>query len=156
MLLKVELAPSRLLHAGIAILHLLALVSLLFTEIPLLLRLSLAIGLICHFLLGRPCLQPSGILFSDDLIRLYFPDRDITVVLESQCYCTPWVQMLYFHECLQNTVMMRCPNSSTFTRRRHAARYCVILLPDSCHATIRRRLAVLLRWQRFAPESNAA
>ncbi|MES3006211.1 MAG: protein YgfX [Pseudomonadota bacterium] len=157
MLLKVELTPSRLLQAVVVISHLLALVSLLFTEMSVLLSFGLAAGLVWHFLLARRWyLQPSAILFSDDLIRLYFPDREINVVLERECYCTPWLQMLYFRECVQNAVSIGSAISPIPACRRHGARHCVILLADSCHVTARRRLAVLLRWHRFGLDSHPA
>ncbi|MDO9317627.1 MAG: hypothetical protein Q7V56_05460 [Gammaproteobacteria bacterium] len=161
MLLRVELAPSRLLFAGIAISYLLALASLVFADIPPWASCVLALGISFSVLSSQfRRTQPVALLISEDMIRLYFPDRQISVLLETECHCTPWVQILHFRECLQERALTNPTfTNSTLTEpdslpvsmpRLGTTRYRVILLPDSCRKSMRRKLAVLLRWHRFA------
>lgn len=165
MLLRVELAPSRFLFAGVAISYLLALASLKFSDIPAWASCALAIGIFSSAQLGQAWRKPPvALLISDEIIRLYFSDHQINVLLETECHCTPWVQVLHFRECLQDPGLKSSnltspaltePDSQPALRPRcGAARFSVILLPDSCSKNMRRRLAVLLRWHRFARESQ--
>lgn len=161
MLLRVELAPSRLLFAGVAIAYLLALASLMFADIPPWFSCALALGISASVLLGQFWRKrPVALLISDEIIRLYFPGHQINVVLETECHCTPWVQILHFRECLQEPAHTNLtlaspalaePDSLPVSMPRlGATRYSVILLPDTCSKSMRRKLAVLLRWRRFA------
>lgn len=165
MLLRVELAPSRLLLAGVAISYMLALASLMFVDIPPQFSCALALGISASVLLAQFWRKrPVALLISDDIIRLYFPDHQINVVLETECHCTPWMQILHFRECWQEPDLTNFTlGSPAFTEpdsllismpRLGTARFSVILLPDSCSKSMRRRLAVLLRWRRFARTSQ--
>jgi hypothetical protein len=160
MLLKVELAPSRLLLAGVAISYMLALASLMFADIPPWFSCALLLGIFASVL--RRCFwreRPSALLISDEIIRLYFSDHEITAVLEAECHCTPWVQILHFRECLlehtqvnlthTNTELAESESLPVSMPRLGSTRYNVILLPDSCSKNVRRKLAVVLRWHRF-------
>jgi len=160
MLLRVELAPSRLVFAGITLSYLLALASLVIADIPPWVSCVLALGISFNVLSSQlRRTQPVALLISEDMIRLYFPDRQISVLLEAECHCTPWVQILYFRECLQERALINpaitspaltAPDSLPVSMPRlGTARYNVILLPDSCRKSMRRKLAVLLRWHRF-------
>ncbi len=160
MLLRVELAPSRLLVAGLVMSYLLALASLIFADIPSWLLCLLASGIFTNVLFSQfSHKQPLALLISDELVRLYFQDHQINVVLEAECHCTPWVQILHFREYLREPALTRtsAANSSLTDpgylpisiQRLRSRRYSVILLPDSCPSHVRRKLAVLLRWHRF-------
>lgn len=161
MLLRVELAPSRFLFAGLVTSYLLALVSLMFAEIPSWLLCLLASGIFANALLSQFVhKQPVALLISEELVRLYYRDQQINVVLESECHCTPWVQILHFRECLREPALtstsvanasLTDPGFPPVSIPRPGSRhYSVILLPDSCPGHVRRKLAVLLRWYRFS------
>lgn len=160
MLFRVELAPSRLLFAGIVLSHLLALASLMFADIPTWLFWVLASGIFINALFSRfSDNQPVALLISDELVRLYFQDYQVNVLLESECYCTSWVQILHFRECLRQPALTSTSSNPSLTDsvslpisipRLGTKHYRVIILPDSCPGHARRRLAVLLRWHRFA------
>lgn len=166
MLLRVELARSRLLDAGVAISYVLALASLLYAELPPWSSCAIAFGVFTSALLReRSSERPVALLISDEIIRLYFPGHQINVVLETECYCTPWLQILHFREFLREPTVKSQPltspalDSPAVSKPRPrfgTSRYCVILLPDSCSKSVRRRLVVLLRWRRFARSSQLA
>lgn len=160
MLLRVELAPSRLLSAGVVMSYLLALASLMFSDIPAWASCSLALGIFINFqyanFTGK---RPVALSIADEMVWLYFSDHQINVVLEGECYCTQWVQILHFRECYNQSILTKPSTASHLLAdprlrpisppRLGSARYSVILLPDSCSSNARRRLAVILRWHRF-------
>lgn len=161
MLLRVELAPSRLLFAGVAMSYLLALASLIFSEIPGWACCCLGAGILISAVLAKSTREtPVALLIADETIRLYFPGHQVNVVLEGECHCTPWVQILHFRECYNQSTLTTSSTASpslsesgslsVSTPRLGSVRYSVILLPDSCSSNLRRRLAVILRWHRFA------
>ena len=150
MFLKVELAPSRLLQLFLLAAHLLAIFSVLATDLPILDQAGLAIGVLYSFLHCRTRAPEADVLlFVDGNIRLYKGCHKFDVALELECYCSSWLQILYFQKIEHPPCATSFDGMGIAHAHRRPERFCVILLPDSSCAASRRQLAVLLRWGRF-------
>jgi len=96
--------------------------------------------LLCLVNVGRYLRQerPKGLMLNDSEVFLSFARRRVAVRLHRYCYCSRYLVVIGLSE-------IRDIARLGLGRRDHI----LILLPDSCPASLHRQLRVALRWHSF-------
>lgn len=143
MFLRIDLRRSMALVAIHSLFHLCAFLALFHTSVSVWIRFLLALIIAASVLRSRLfATRVEALRFTEDSVFLIMRGRTVECILESECHCTEWLQVLKFREKMAE---QQHGNANTSPRR-----FCVIIAPDSAGASNRRQLRVLLRWHHFS------